>query len=56
MAALSKVRNGYNMTNAKRWLLPDGVEEILPREAHKLESLRRKLLDLYGSWGYELIS
>lgn len=43
------------MTNAKRWLLPDGVEEILPREAHKLESLRRKLLDLYGSWGYELV-
>ncbi len=43
------------MTTAKRWLLPDGVEEILPREAHKLESLRRKLLDLYGSWGYELV-
>ena len=43
------------MTTAKRWLLPDGVEEILPREAHKLESLRRRLLDLYGSWGYELV-
>jgi len=43
------------MTSAKRWLLPDGVEEILPREAHKLESLRRKLLDLYESWGYQLV-
>lgn len=43
------------MTSAKRWLLPDGVEEILPAEAHKLESLRRELLDLYGSWGYELV-
>ena len=43
------------MTSADRWLLPDGVEEILPLEAHKLESLRRQLLDLYGSWGYQLV-
>lgn len=43
------------MTSAKRWLLPDGVEEILPLEAHKLESLRRQLLDLYESWGYQLV-
>lgn len=43
------------MTSAKRWLLPDGVEEILPVEAHKLETLRRSLLDLYKSWGYELV-
>ena len=43
------------MSDAKRWLLPDGVEEILPAEAYKLESLRRRLLDLYESWGYQLI-
>ncbi len=43
------------MTSAKRWLLPDGVEEILPAEAHKLETLRRQLLDLYESWGYQLV-
>ncbi len=43
------------MTDAKRWLLPDGVEEILPAEAYKLESLRRELLDLYESWGYQLV-
>lgn len=43
------------MTSAKRWLLPDGVEEILPAEAYKLETLRRDLLDLYESWGYELV-
>ena len=43
------------MTSAKRWLLPDGVEEILPAEAYKLESLRRHLLDLYESWGYQLV-
>lgn len=43
------------MTSAKRWLLPDGVEEILPDEASKLEFLRRQLLDLYESWGYQLV-
>ncbi len=43
------------MTSAKRWLLPDGVEEILPAEANKLELLRRELLDLYRAWGYELV-
>jgi len=37
------------------WLLPDGVEELLPSEAKRVEELRRKLLDLYQSWGYELI-
>ena len=43
------------MTSVKRWLLPDGVEDILPSEAHKLEFLRRELLDLFESWGYELV-
>lgn len=43
------------MTAAKPWLLPDGVEEILPEEARKLECLRRQLLDLYESWGYQLV-
>ena len=37
------------------WLLPDGVEEVLPVEALVVEKLRRDLLDLYKSWGYELI-
>ena len=43
------------MTIADRWLLPDGVEEILPPEAEKLENLRRRILDLYGLWGYKLV-
>lgn len=43
------------MTIADRWLLPDGVEELLPEQAVQVESLRRKLLDLYDSWGYELV-
>ncbi len=43
------------MTYADRWLLPDGVEEILPAEAKPIELLRRQLLDLYATWGYDLV-
>lgn len=43
------------MAIADRWLLPDGVEEILPPQAEKLENLRRRILDLYGLWGYQLV-
>ncbi|HRX72239.1 MAG: ATP phosphoribosyltransferase regulatory subunit [Candidatus Competibacteraceae bacterium] len=38
-----------------RWLLPEGIEEILPPATDRLERLRRMLLDLYRSWGYELV-
>lgn len=37
------------------WLLPDGINESLPNDAEKLESLRRQLVDLYASWGYRLV-
>lgn len=43
------------MTNPNRWLLPDGVDEILPPQANQLETLRREILDLYSTWGYELV-
>lgn len=39
----------------ERWLLPAGIEEVLPAEAQVMEGLRRELLDLYRSWGYELV-
>lgn len=37
------------------WLLPQGIEEALPADAARLESLRRSLLDMYGRWGYQLV-
>lgn len=43
------------MTQADRWMLPDGIAEILPADAVQIETLRRRLLDLYHSWGYELV-
>ncbi len=38
-----------------RWLLPEGIEEVLPQQAEHLERLRRDLLDLFHGWGYELV-
>lgn len=43
------------MSRQDRWLLPEGIEELLPLEAEQLEALRRSLLDLFRSWGYELV-
>lgn len=37
------------------WLLPDGIEEIKPPKARKLELLRRALLDLFDEKGYEYL-
>lgn len=37
------------------WLLPDHLSDILPDEAKRLESLRRRLLDLYATYGYDLV-
>lgn len=39
----------------KHWLLPEGIDELLPRQAMRLEMLRRGLLDQYASWGYQLV-
>jgi ATP phosphoribosyltransferase regulatory subunit len=38
-----------------KWLLPEYVEDILPAEASRIESLRRKILDLFASQKYELV-
>ena len=44
------------MTNVDRWLLPDGVDEVLPEQAHIVEQLRRQILDLYYIWCYDLVA
>ena len=43
------------MSSHKHWLLPEGIDELLPEQAARLEALRRRLLDQFGSWGYELV-
>ena len=37
------------------WLLPDHIADILPPDAQRLESIRRRLLDLYARYGYDLV-
>lgn len=44
------------MTDQDRWLLPEGIEELLPPLSGRVEALRRRLLDLYRGWGYELVA
>ncbi len=41
------------MTSA--WLLPEHIADVLPSEARRIEELRRKLLDLARSYGFELV-
>jgi len=37
------------------WLLPEGIDEVLPEQAEKLERLRAKLLATFAGWGYRLV-
>ncbi len=37
------------------WLLPEYIEDVLPPEAWKIEQIRRRLLDLFHSNGYEFV-
>lgn len=43
------------MQKTDSWLLPEGIEEVLPKDAKHLEALRRQLLDVFTCWGYELV-
>ncbi|TVQ69277.1 MAG: ATP phosphoribosyltransferase regulatory subunit [Oceanospirillales bacterium] len=43
------------MALADRWLLPEGIKELLPPQARQAELMRRRLLDLFNIWGYELV-
>jgi ATP phosphoribosyltransferase regulatory subunit len=40
----------------RHWLLPEGIEDLLPDEARHVEGLRRLLLDEFERQGYQLIA
>lgn len=42
------------MTN-RRWLLPEAIEDVLPRDATRIEVLRRGLLDEFARHGYQFV-
>ncbi|NML14286.1 ATP phosphoribosyltransferase regulatory subunit [Azohydromonas caseinilytica] len=37
------------------WLLPEHIADVLPSEARRIEELRRGLLDMARSYGFELV-
>jgi ATP phosphoribosyltransferase regulatory subunit len=37
------------------WLLPDGVEDLLPPTAGKLEAARQTLIRVFSSWGFDFV-
>jgi hypothetical protein len=37
------------------WFLPENIADVLPSEARKIEELRRRLLDRFRSYGYEMV-
>jgi ATP phosphoribosyltransferase regulatory subunit len=43
------------MQKSDSWLLPEGIDEVLPAQAEPLERLRRQLLDTFACWGYDLV-
>ena len=43
------------MTTSPRWLLPEGIDEILPDQARVLEDLSRRLLDYFDHCGYDFV-
>ena len=43
-------------SHTERWLLPEGMDELVPPESLRLERTRRSLLDLFARWGYEIVT
>ena len=39
----------------RKWILPEYIEDILPAEAERMESLRRVLLDHFRAHGFRLV-
>jgi len=45
-----------NEPRTDRWQLPDGVDELLPDAAWRVEHLRRSIMDCCYRWGFELVT
>jgi ATP phosphoribosyltransferase regulatory subunit len=41
--------------SSSQWLLPEGIEEVLPEQAVRLERLRRRALDVLDRRGFDLV-
>jgi ATP phosphoribosyltransferase regulatory subunit len=43
------------MQKKDTWLLPEGITEVLPEQAARLEQLRNRLLNTFDCWGYRQV-
>lgn len=43
------------MSVKQSWLLPEGIDELMPKQAAQLERMHRLLVDRMQSWGYQLV-
>ena len=43
-------------SHTERWLLPEGMDELVPPDSLRLERTRRSLLDLFARWGYDIVT
>lgn len=39
----------------RNWILPEYISDVLPSEARQIESMRRRMLDLFACYGYEQV-
>jgi len=44
------------MSHTEPWFLPEGIDEVSPEDAARLEQLRRELIDRLQGWGYQLVT
>ena len=43
------------MSNQSPWILPAGIDEVLPAQARRIERIRSAMLETFDRWGYDLV-
>lgn len=43
------------MLTKNNWMLPEGIDELLPEQAARSEKIRQELLGLFKTWGYQFV-
>ena len=43
------------MSNQSPWILPAGIDEVLPAQARRIERVRTRMVETFDRWGYELV-
>lgn len=43
------------MSNQSPWILPAGIDEVLPAQTRRIERVRARMLETFDRWGYDLV-